>query len=314
MSKEYVRKFKDISHDEKHLAGGKGASLSHMVNGGFNVPDGYVILSTSFENFLKENGLEEQISTLLKSINIDDTDGISSASESIKGLILSGTISDSLKNLILDHFKGEDHFRVAVRSSATAEDGMNHAWAGQLESYLNVTEDTLFEAVKKCWASLFAPRAIHYRIKNGLIDEHISVAVVVQEMLQADVAGVAFSVHPVTKNTNEMIIEACYGLGEALVSGSITPDTFILKKDSLEISFRHISTQSRKIVGTESGTEWQDIDADQAGKQKITDEQLLALGDAVIGLEQFYGHGVDIEWGIKEGEIYILQARPITTL
>ena len=165
----------------------------------------------------------------------DDIDAVEAASNEIQQLILKPPIRSQLADEIMASFAKLDARFVAVRSSATAEDSLSAAWAGQLDSFLNTTKDTIVDNVKKCWASLFTPRAISYRLEKGLANQKISVAVVVQKMVDSEMSGIAFSVHPVTQDKNNMIIEAGFGLGEAIVSGQITPDDYTIQKSPLSI-------------------------------------------------------------------------------
>ncbi len=204
---------------------------------------------------------------------------------------------------------------VAVRSSATAEDGVHAAWAGQLESYLNTSREMVVTQVKNCWKSLFSPRALAYRFEQGLIDQAISVAVVIQKMVESDVSGIAFSVHPVTQNANQLVIEAGYGLGEAIVSGQITPDTYIIDKPSQQIREKHVSSQDRMITRAESGGDiWTEVGFEHRATQKLTDVDIQRLSDLVMRIEQHYGFPVDVEWAKEGDELSIVQSRPITTL
>jgi len=202
-----------------------------------------------------------------------------------------------------------------VRSSATAEDAASNAWAGQLETYLNTDKSILLENVKRCWASLYSPRAICYRIDSKQIGEKISVAVVVQKMVASAVSGVAFSVHPVTEDHNNIVIEAAIGLGEAVVSGAITPDNYVVEKDPLKIVEKGISKQDKAIYRLSTGeTGWQAVTKHQRNQQKITDSQIMELSRLVIKIEKQFGFPCDIEWALFNNAFFILQCRPITTL
>ena len=227
---ELLRNFNNISKSDVSLAGGKGASLGEMTKVGISVPNGFVILSNAFEKFLEETDLNVEIETILDSVNHKEMHTVENASEKIKSLILQVEIPKDISAEIQKFFKNLNSKYVAVRSSATAEDSASAAWAGQLESYLNTTEQSLIENVKKCWASLFTPRAIFYRFEKGLHKQKIFVAVVVQKMVDSEKSGIAFSVHPVTQDKNQLIIEAGFGLGEAIVSGQIIPDSYVVEK------------------------------------------------------------------------------------
>jgi len=245
---DHTKNFKNISSDDVDQAGGKGASLGEMTQAGIAVPPGYVVLASAFDRFLEETDLGIEIQATLDTVNVDAVHTIDEASERIQGLILSAVMPDDIKQEVQSQFDqlGADY--VAVRSSATAEDSASAAWAGQLDTFLNTTQESLLKNVQKCWASLFTPRAIFYRFEQGLENHHISVAVVVQKMIQSETSGIAFSVHPVTQDRNQMIIEAGFGLGEAIVSGSVTPDAYVIKKDTLEIIDVNVNVQNKKFV------------------------------------------------------------------
>lgn len=192
---------------------------------------------------------------------------------------------------IFDAFDKLNMSRVAVRSSATAEDSKSTSWAGQLETYLNVTKNDLIKSIKNCWASINSPRAISYAKENNIPSDKQKVAVVVQAMVDSQMAGVMFSVNPVTSNKNQIVLEACFGLGEALVQGQVTPDNFIIDKKSLQIIEKNINLNT------------------------LSDKQVIDLAKLAIRIENHYHFPQDIEWAIDpNNEIFILQSRPITTL
>lgn len=213
---ELIRNFNNLSKDDTGIAGGKGASLGEMTQAGIPVPPGFVVLSNAFEKFLEETDLNVEIDAALESVNHKEIHTVEDASEKIKALILEAKMPKDIANEIKKFFKELDAKYVAVRSSATAEDSSTAAWAGQLDSFLNTTENNLLEKVQRCWASLFTPRAIFYRFEKDLHKQKISVAVVVQKMVESEVSGIAFSVHPVTQDRNQLIIEAGFGLGKPL--------------------------------------------------------------------------------------------------
>lgn len=227
---EFLRDLRDINKNDISATGGKGASLGEMIRAGIPVPGGFVVLAAAFEKFLEDASLRVGIDTILDAVNYNDIHSIDDAAEKIQSLILGADIPEEVDANIRESFKNLDSKFVAVRSSATAEDSAGSAWAGQLESYLNTDSATLIENVKKCWASLFTPRAIFYRFEKNLRAHKISVAVVIQKMIQSEKSGVSFSVHPITQDRNQLIIEAGLGLGESLVSGRITPDSYVVEK------------------------------------------------------------------------------------
>jgi phosphoenolpyruvate synthase/pyruvate phosphate dikinase len=322
---EFIKFFESINKHDALSAGGKGASLGEMTQAGIPVPPGFVVLSSSFERFLEETDLGVEIDAILHGVDVKMMHTVEHASETIQKLILEADIPEDIREFIRTSYTELGATFVAVRSSATAEDSASAAWAGQLDSFLNTTEETLLTNVQRCWASLFTPRAIFYRFEQGLHDSKISVAVVVQKMVESEVSGIAFSVHPVTEDRNQLIIEAGFGLGEAIVSGQITPDSYVVSKNPRRIMDMNVNTQIRALyrVGEAGGNEWRDIPEPKASSQVLTDSQILELSEIILGIENHYGFPCDIEWayeacpnteGGRAGKFYIVQSRPITTL
>ena len=312
---KYAKFFKDLSRNDAEIAGGKGASLGEMTNAKIPVPSGFVILSSAFEFFLSENDLTQEIDAILEKVNHKEIEEVDRASEIIQAMILGKETPKDLIKEINDSFKKLDSKFVAVRSSATAEDGASNAWAGQLDSFLNTTSKELEENVKKCLASLFTPRAIFYRFEKGLHDSHISVAVVVQKMVNSEKSGIAFSVHPVTEDRNQMIIEASWGLGEAIVSGQVTPDSYVVEKEPRNILDVNIAEKSKGLFRSpKGGNIWKEISEKTANEQCLSEKEILDLSELILRIEKHYGFPCDIEWAFEKGKFYITQSRPITTL
>ncbi len=310
----FVKPFQELSKNDVHLAGGKGASLGEMTQAGIPVPPGFVVLRDAFDRFLEETGLKAEVEAQLNKVNYEDVASVERASRVLHDLIHDARFPKDLEEEILIAFAALDSEFVAVRSSATAEDSSTASWAGELESYLNTTEKNLLGNVKKCWASLFTPRAIVYRMEKGMRDTHVSVAVVIQKMIQSDVAGIAFTVHPVTKDHDQMIIEACWGLGEFIVGGIVTPDSYIVSKKTNSIIENYTSEQETMLVRGERGNVTVDVPSDKREAPKLNTKQIETIGNLCILIEKHYSFPCDIEWGMESGEFYILQSRPITTL
>ena len=348
---DFIKTFNSLGKNDAGIAGGKGASLGEMTQAGIPVPPGFVVLAGAFEQFCEETDLNVEIDTVLHTVNHKEIHTVDSASEKIKALILEEEMPEDIAKEITAEFKKLGAKFVAVRSSATSEDSSKAAWAGQLDSFLNTTEKELLENVKRCWASLFTPRAIFYRFEmfdkephrgqdTDLTQNHaeamekISVAVVIQKMVESEISGIAFSVHPVTEDYNQLIIEAGLGLGEAIVSGQITPDSYVVEKIPRRIIDKNISEQERglyrlirpnryitnieKSKGSNegagvSGNEWKEL-GEKGKKQKLSDEQILSLSELILKIEKHYGFPCDIEWALEANKFYIVQSRPITTL
>jgi len=316
MKQNFTFPFSKISKKDTKIAGGKGASLGEMTQAGLQVPPGFVISAAAFELFLTETDINIEIDAMWDRINTEDTESVEENSEIVRNLILNEKIPEEIGKEILKEFKKLKTKYVAVRSSATAEDSKIDSWAGELESYLDTTEKTLLENVKKCWASLFTPRALFYRVERKLQRTQVSVAVVVQKMVKSEVSGICFTVHPVTKNKNQMVLEAGWGLGEAIVGGKITPDTYIIDKADWSILDANISEQEMKIIRAKKGSGVEEVKVSklQQEKQKLDNKKIIDLAKICGRIEGHYKSPQDIEWAMERGKLYITQSRPITTL
>lgn len=311
----YTRQFNELDKSNVDIAGGKGASLGEMTQAGIPVPGGFVVVSSAFDEFLRVTDLSVELDAILDNVNHSVIHEVDNASEKIKALIMAKKMPKAIEDEILSSFKKLDAKFVAVRSSATSEDSADAAWAGQLDSFLNTEKKELLNNVKKCWASLFTPRAIFYRFEKGLHGKTISVAVVVQKMVQSEVSGIAFSVHPVTKDYDQLIIEAGFGLGEAIVSGSITPDSYVIEKSSWSVLDINVYEQDKGLFRKKGGgNEWRDLSDGEGSKQALAFENIVELAKLVEKIEKHYGFPVDVEWTLENNKFYIVQSRPITTL
>jgi len=312
----YTKPFSKLTKKSIAEAGGKGASLGEMAGSGIPVPPGFVVLADTFDAFVRETEIVEDIQAELDEVNYKDTNSIDRASNVIRDIIRRTKTPKDIEEAIMHAFQKLGAKFVAVRSSATAEDSKEASWAGELETYLYVTDKKLLDQVKTCWSSLFTPRAIFYRHEKNLLKKKVSVAVVVQKMINSDVSGITFTVHPVTQDRNQMIIEAGYGIGEAVVSGSITPDSYILDKKQLTMLDVSVAEQARMMImkGAAGGLKWVVVPKAKQEKQKLTDKKIMELASLCAKIEKHYRHPQDIEWALEKNKIYILQSRPITTL
>jgi pyruvate,water dikinase len=312
----FVKFFEELSKNDVKIAGGKGASLGEMKRVGIPIPPGFVVLAAAFDEFLKQTDLNVEIEAALNKVNYKDVNSIDQASKTIRDLIHDAKIPKDLQKEILKAFDQLRAKFVAVRSSATAEDSLIASWAGELESYLNVTRQNLLGKVKDCWSSLFTQRAIVYRYEKSLRKSKVSVAVVVQKMVQSEIAGICFTTHPVTKDKNQLIIEAGWGLGEAIVGGHITPDSYVVDKRNWKIIDINVSQQEKMITRKKSGTGnmWIKVPKKMQNKQKLDNKQIIELAKLCTQIEKHYKFPCDIEWAFEKGNFYIVQSRPITTL
>lgn len=302
---DLIKDFKNLGKDDVALAGGKGASLGEMTQAGIPVPDGFVILASAFDNFLAATDLKQEIEARLKEVNFADINSIDKASNVIRDAIHDTTMPEDLSKEILQAFDklfandSNNCCYVAVRSSATAEDSSVASWAGELDTFLNTTRDNVVEAVKNCWSSLFTPRAIFYRYEKNLVETKVSVAVIIQKMIQSEISGITFTVHPVTKDQNQMIIEAGLGLGEAVVSGQITPDSYVVLKSEMSILDINLGEQTKKLVKGKEENIWVELSKTEGGKQKLTGKQIIELAKICQYIEKHYGFPCDIEWAFE---------------
>ncbi len=297
-------------------AGGKGASLARLINAGLPVPPGFHITTAAYNHFVAQNDLQEKILAALAAVQIDHPATLEDAARQILDLFMAAPLPPEIATAVRQAALelGTDQ-PVAVRSSATAEDLPGLSFAGQQESYLNILgEQPLLEAVKRCWASLWTARAVDYRARHNIPPQEVSLAVVVQKMIPADVAGVLFTADPLTGARDHAMINAAWGLGETLVSGRVIPDTFILDKNNGQIISQQINDKALMAVGSENGTQEIAVPPEQRRRPTLTAEQAARLNQLGLRIEQLYGCPMDIEWTLLADQFSIVQARPITTL
>ena len=304
------------------VAGGKGANLSLLLQSGFLVPNGFIITTAAYDLFCSQQmvsgiPLKERIIEATHHLNIEDIPTIQATSARIREWFTSGKILEDIHNKIDEAYLLLGKPPVAVRSSATAEDLPDFSFAGQQETYLNVIgESSLTEAVLKCWASLWTERAIAYRLSNNLSNEDVSIAVVVKVMVASEAAGVMFTVNPVSGLRSETVIDATLGLGDPLVAGRIEPDHYVVStttSKSPQIISRHLGAKATlEQPKPEGGVEI--LHSDHSTDQALTDDQILSLTGLGELVAQLFNSPQDIEWALQDGQIYLLQSRPITTI
>jgi pyruvate,water dikinase len=301
--------------------GGKGANLGEMLAVDFPIPQAFIVTAEAFDHFVTTVGIKDEIMGILSDVKVDNEKSLSKASKSVREVVRSAKIPWNLEVDIVGAYKklsamaGDTETFVAVRSSATAEDLPEASFAGQQETFLNVhSKEDLLDKVRECWSSLYTPRAIFYREKQGFAHEEVKLAVVVQRMVHSEISGVMFSSDPST-GAPEVLIEAGYGLGESIVGGEITPDTYKVAQETFEIIGKKISKQTWMYTkNTQGDTFKEDIIPELQEQQKITDEQIVAVAKIGVDIEKHYGAPMDIEWCVENNEIYIVQARPVTTI
>ncbi|HUV46773.1 MAG TPA: phosphoenolpyruvate synthase, partial [Candidatus Bathyarchaeia archaeon] len=312
--------FNEIDKDDIPLVGGKGANLGEMVQAGFPVPEGFIVTSEAYFDFLAENKFHVQIKRILEPVDARDPEQLNDASQKIKKLIISGKVPLTLAKQIISFYEQlggrfKKHCLVACRSSATAEDLPDASFAGQQETFLNVKgEANVVNKVRECWASLFTPRAIFYRQEKKFDHFKVGLAVVVQKMIQSDTSGVIFTLDPVTNDKTKIIIEAIFGLGEMIVQGLVTPDHYEVNKSDLKIIAKQVNDQQVKLIKVGTLNKKTKVPARLRRRQKITDNKIIELAGLAKKLHQHYFFPQDIEWSLEKNRTYILQTRPVTTL
>ncbi|MEN6395774.1 MAG: phosphoenolpyruvate synthase, partial [Methanoregula sp.] len=307
----------EIRKEDISSVGGKGASLGEMASIGLPVPPAFVVTAQAFRRFLVETGLDQKIFKISGNLDVEDNAALEKVADSIKALVTKAKMPAALKDDIRASYKkmGTKDLIVAVRSSATAEDLPDASFAGQQETYLNIKgEAALLLAVQNCWASLYGARAIYYRAKQGFEEETVNIAVVVQQLVHSEKAGVMFTSHPISGEPLT-IIEGSWGLGEAVVSGSVSPDHYVFDQRTESVAEVTIVNKNVEIIPDGShGTKLVPVDAARQDARVLSDEELQKLAMYGKIAENHYGVPQDVEWGIVAGTIYILQSRPITTI
>ncbi len=311
-----VLRFSQIRKEDVAPAGGKGANLGEMTQAGIAVPQGFVLTSSAYRDFIKENDLDKVIEERLSGVK--DEQSLLLFAKDLRERIRKGTLPGALVDEIAGAYSSlGENVRVAVRSSATAEDLPDASFAGQQETYLNVRgPEEVCEKIRDCYASLWGNRAVVYRHNQGYDQRTVALAVVIQEMVESEKAGVLFTANPVTGNKDQIQINSSYGLGESVVSGRVTADSLVCDKAG-RILTTYIGSKQTKIVYTdeaETGTKEIPVPQEEAMVLSLSEEEVSRLCAAGISIEQHYGMPMDIEWAIRGGEIFILQARAITTL
>jgi pyruvate, water dikinase len=319
---KYVAYFEDLKKDDVAVAGGKGANLGELTQAGIPVPPGFVITAATYNKFMKDTGIFNEIMDILDAIEVDNTKELKTASETIKKIIMDTEMPEEISATIIEaynalcHRIGKENAFVAIRSSATAEDLPEASFAGQQDTYLNIKgPKAVVRNVQKCWASLFESRAIFYREEQGFEHSKVYIAVVVQDMVNAEKAGVMFTAHPST-GEEKILIEASWGLGEAVVSGTVTPDTYWVDKETREVEDIKVSEKTILFKkDPESGnTVKESVPKDMRTKQVLTLDEISELTELGIKIHEHYSFPQDTEWAIENGKVYMLQSRPVTTL
>ena len=312
--------FNEVTKKDVPTVGGKGANLGEMTNANIPVPTGFIVTADAYFDFFRKSKVKDKIGNRLRSLDPDNSKQLQQIAAEIKQLILDAPMPAELDKEIQQAYIEMGRGLVAVRSSATAEDLPEASFAGQQRTFLNVQgEKEVVAAVQECWASLFEPRAIFYRHHQGFDHFKVGIAVPVQKMIQSQASGVMFTLEPVTSDSDKIVIEAVYGLGEAIVSGEVTPDLYIIDKEGLRISTKKIGRQEWQLIRNPAGGDKEanikvPLQPSSQTEQKLSDEDIISLAKLGKQLEDWYQFPQDIEWAKEDKEIFIVQTRPVTTI
>jgi pyruvate,water dikinase len=312
--------FNEVSKNDIPLVGGKGANLGEMTNAQIPVPTGFIVTANAYYDFLQRSGISGKIREFLEPLDVNDSRKLQQVANEVKEIILNAPMPPELAKEIRDAYIKMGRGLVAVRSSATAEDLPTASFAGQQTTFLNVKgEEQVIVAVQGCWASLFHPRAIFYRHQQGFDHFRVGIAVPVQKMVQSEASGVMFTIEPVTSDASKIAIEAVFGLGEAIVSGEVNPDLYMVNKEDVKITSKKIAKQDWQLIRNPAGDDQQPnikvpLSSSMQTQQKLTDDDIITLAKLGKYIEDLYHFPQDIEWAKEDKEIFIVQTRPVTTI
>ncbi|MBN1862608.1 MAG: phosphoenolpyruvate synthase [Dehalococcoidales bacterium] len=312
--------FNEVTKKDIPIVGGKGANLGELTNAGVPVPPGFIVTAAAYFDFLEQAKISDQIRQLLHPADTNNSKQLQEIARKVQQVILDAKMPAELAAEIREAYQKMGGGLVAVRSSATAEDLPEASFAGQQRTYLNLrTEKEVVAAVQGCWASLFEARAIFYREQQGFDHFQVGIAVPVQRMVQSESSGVMFTIEPVTSDRSKIVIEAIFGLGEAIVSGEVNPDLYVLDKESLTISSKKLSRQDRQLIRNPEASDvstniWAPVPSSEQSLQKLSDTDIAKLAWIGKQIEYHYDFPQDIEWAKENKKIFILQTRPVTTI
>jgi pyruvate,water dikinase len=315
-----VRFFDDLRKSDVDYAGGKGANLGELTHAGVPVPPGFVVGAPAYATFCDEHGLRERIGAALSGLDSDDTAALEAAAEAVREMVRSEPMPDSIRAAIVGAYErlaGDNPSpAVAVRSSATAEDTESASFAGMNETFLNVQgPDDLLNAIQRCWASLFGARTVFYRAKRGFSQADMDIAVVVQTQIRSTRAGVMFTIDPASGRHDRIVIEGAFGLGESVVSGSVSPDRYVVDKGSLALVTREIKPKELTIEpAADGGTTTRELGGAESLKPVLDDDEVRTLAELAVRIEGHYEAPQDTEWAFDADKaVWMLQSRPVTS-
>ncbi|HXR29497.1 MAG TPA: phosphoenolpyruvate synthase [Solirubrobacteraceae bacterium] len=317
----FTRSFSELGKEDVPYAGGKGANLGELTGAGLPVPPGFVVGAPSYARYCEESGVRKRLDEILADVDIENGDALEAASAESRQAVLDTPMGDDLRSAIISAYRelvgDERDAPVAVRSSATAEDTASASFAGMNETFLNTRgEDAVVDAVKRCWGSLFGARTIYYRGQRGFSQADMDIAVVVQVQIPSTRAGVMFTVDPSTGEQDHLVIEGSFGLGEAVVSGSVSPDRYVVRKSDHAIITRSVRPKELVIEpAAAGGTVTRQLSAQESMRPVLDDAEVMRLSELGLAIEAHYGSPQDTEWSFDPGgDVWMLQSRPITTI
>jgi pyruvate,water dikinase len=327
---KFIKWIKELSKNDLPIVGGKAANLGEMYNAGLPVPQAFVVTAEAYKEFLKRTKLKGKILKILKETDFNNPTNLEENTKKIRELIENAKMPEEIEKEIIEAYEklskefGKDEEYVAIRSSATAEDVPGASFAGQQLTLINIkSKENVVKAVQKCWASLFTARATFYRQQKGFKHEKVYIAVVVQKQLGVSSkeeylqgkykAGIGFTIHPVTGEKNKIVVEASYGQGEAIVSGEVNPDTYVIDKESGKLLETHVGTKEKMKI-TKEGGELEEIEVPENMRKVLclSEDEIKQLWSLARKLEEHYQFPQDFEWASENGKVYLVQSRPVT--
>ena len=315
MNKEYVKELSQVCQEDFSLVGGKGANLGEMMGAGLPVPGGFVVLTSAYETFVSHNCLGDKINDLLSRSDLSHHETLEKTASQIESWFLAGSLPKEVAAAVESIYRQQGEPVTAVRSSATAEDLPGLSFAGQYSTFLNVQRpDALLKAVRECWASLWNSRALSYRLKQGIPHHGLAHGVVVQQLIPAEKSGILFTANPVNGRRDQILLNASWGLGEAIVSGDVTPDQWVVDKNSGEVVEHRIGSKQVMTRRQQTGIELVKVPVEQQQTVTLSAAEVNHLLQLALQTEAYFGSPQDLEWAYANGTFHLVQSRPITSL
>ncbi len=314
MESNYVKNLSNVSKKDTLEIGGKAGNLGEMINSKLPVPKGYVLVADAYRIFVSYNKIDKKIEKLLIDVE-ENNEIIEKTSDSIKALFNQGEIPEDLITEIDKLYDNFENTKLAVRSSATLEDSIETSFAGQYDSFLNIKDkEQLYNCIKRCWSSLWNIEGLSYRLKNNISNDNLDIGVIIQEFIPGEKSGVVFTSNPINNRRDQMLINSSWGLGEAIVSGKVTPDLWVIEKKNYNILEEEIASKEFMTAQKENGVELKSVATENTKEPSLLKSELIRLLEFCRKIEEYFGYPQDIEWINYKNNFYFVQSRPITTL